>query len=181
MKSEIVPTNGEAPTPVTKDITLIGRGEDCDIQIDDPSLSKRHAVLVRTEGLLLVRDLVSTNGTKVNGQRVMWAALLPNDRLTLGRFKVRIYLGSDQAPSPSETYLRKAGAAVASMLSGGLTASPQFAAPEHTSTPDFAPPTPIGIPVSNRTQTGSTEPDAETQIPQMFVLDDEEFSLDLEY
>src|SRR4051794_33796198 len=89
MKSELVPLNGEPPIPITRDVTVIGRREFCDVQIDEPSLSKRHAVVVRTDGLLMIRDLASTNGTKVNGQRVMWAALLPNDRVTVGKYKLR--------------------------------------------------------------------------------------------
>src|SRR4051794_32854608 len=89
MKAELVSTNGDDPIPITKDVTVIGRRDFCDVEIDHPSLSKRHCVVVRTDGLLMIRDLVTTNGTKVNGQRVMWAALLPNDRLTLGRIKFR--------------------------------------------------------------------------------------------
>jgi pSer/pThr/pTyr-binding forkhead associated (FHA) protein len=84
MKAELVPLNGDPPIPITRDVTVLGRREFCDVRIDHPSLSKRHCVLVRTDGLLIIRDLATTNGTKVNGQRVMWAALLPNDRLTMG-------------------------------------------------------------------------------------------------
>jgi hypothetical protein len=102
MKSELVPLNGEEPIPITRDVTVVGRREYCDVVIPHASLSKRHCVLVRTDGLLIVRDLISTNGTKVNGQRVMWAALLPNDKLTLGRVKYRVYLGPDTELSPSE-------------------------------------------------------------------------------
>ena len=102
MKSELIPDNGDPPIPITRDVTVVGRREFCDVQVDHESLSKRHAVLVRTDGLLMVRDLASTNGTKVNGQKVKWAALLPNDRLTFGKYRVRVYLGSDAAPSPSE-------------------------------------------------------------------------------
>lgn len=102
MKSELVPLNGDPPIPITRDVTVIGRREYCDVQLDHPSLSKRHCVLVRTDGLLMLRDLATTNGTKVNGQRVMWAALLPNDRLTLGQYKFKVYLGPDDAASPSE-------------------------------------------------------------------------------
>jgi pSer/pThr/pTyr-binding forkhead associated (FHA) protein len=106
VKAELVPSNGDAPIPITKDVTVLGRREFCDVQIEDPSLSKRHCVLVRTDGLLMIRDLATTNGTKVNGRRIMWAALLPNDRLTLGRRKFRVYLGSDEAQSPSEQTFR---------------------------------------------------------------------------
>ncbi len=103
MKAELVPENGDPPIPITKDLTVVGRKEYCDVCIDDASLSKRHCVLVKTDGLLVVRDLATTNGTKVKGQRIRWAALLPEDRLTFGSYKVRIYLGPDDLPAPSET------------------------------------------------------------------------------
>ena len=72
------------------------------MQVNDASLSKRHCVLVKTDGLIVIRDLGTTNGTKVKGQRVRWAALLPDDRLTLGSYKMRVYLGPDDLPGPSE-------------------------------------------------------------------------------
>ncbi|HEX8203012.1 MAG TPA: FHA domain-containing protein, partial [Isosphaeraceae bacterium] len=102
MKSELVPENGDPPIPITRDVTVVGRREFCDVRIEHPGVSKRHCVLVRTSGLLVVRDLASTNGTRVKGQRVRWAALLPGDRLSLGGYKMKVYLGSDHAPSPSE-------------------------------------------------------------------------------
>jgi pSer/pThr/pTyr-binding forkhead associated (FHA) protein len=111
MKAELVPENGDPAIRIDRDVTLVGRHESCDVVIDHPGLSKRHCVLVRTDGLLVIRDLVTTNGTKVKGQRIRWAALLPEDRLSLGGYKVRVYLGSDEMPSPSE--LRKARTRVA--------------------------------------------------------------------
>jgi hypothetical protein len=65
-------------------------------------------LLVKTDGLLVIRDLATTNGTKVKGQRVRWAALLPEDRVSFGAYKMRIYLGSDEMPSPSEQRLARA-------------------------------------------------------------------------
>jgi predicted component of type VI protein secretion system len=102
MKAELVPDNGDPPIPITRDVTVVGRRAYCDIRIEDESLSKRHCVLVKTDGLLLIRDLASTNGTKVKGQRIRWAALLPDDRITLGAYKLRVYLGPDDLPAPSE-------------------------------------------------------------------------------
>jgi pSer/pThr/pTyr-binding forkhead associated (FHA) protein len=110
-------------------VTVVGRRAYCDVHLDHPSLSKRHCVLVRTDGLLMIRDLATTNGTKVNGQKVMWAALLPNDRLTLGGYKVRVYLGPDDIPGPSERPRDQREPAPA-----GAAAAP--------SSPAFAPPTP---------------------------------------
>ena len=102
MKAELVPENGDPPIPIVKDVTVIGRREFCDVQIEDDSLSKRHCIVVNTDGLLIIRDLATTNGTKVKGQRIRWAALLPDDRITLGGYKLRVYLGPDEAPGPSE-------------------------------------------------------------------------------
>jgi len=102
MKAELVPENGDPAIPIVRDVTVVGRHESCDVVIDNASLSKRHCVFVKTDGLLVLRDLATTNGTKVKGQRVRWAALLPEDRVSLGAYKLRIYLGSDEMPSPSE-------------------------------------------------------------------------------
>jgi predicted component of type VI protein secretion system len=104
MKAELVPENGDPPIPITRDLMVVGRREYCDVVIDHSSLSKRHCVLVKTDGLLVIRDLISTNGTKVKGQKIRWAALLPDDRITLGSYKLRVYLGPDDAPGPSELY-----------------------------------------------------------------------------
>jgi len=112
MKAELVPENGDPPIPILRDLTLVGRHEDCDVVIAHPSLSKRHCLLVKTDGLLVIRDLATTNGTKVKGQRVRWAALLPDDRISFGAYKLRIYLGSDEMPSPSEQRQTRNGGAV---------------------------------------------------------------------
>ncbi len=102
MKAELVPENGDPPIPIVRDVTIVGRREYCDVVIPHHSLSKRHCVLVKTDGLLVIRDLATTNGTKVKGQKIRWAALLPDDRVSLGGYKLRVYLGSDDMPSPSE-------------------------------------------------------------------------------
>ena len=53
-----------------------------------------HCVIVKTDGLLLLRDLGSTNGTRVNGTRVRRAALLPNDKLSVANFHFRVLFGA---------------------------------------------------------------------------------------
>ena len=102
MRAELIPMDGGPAIPITREITVIGRREYCDVQIDHPSLSKRHCVLVRTDGLLVIRDLATTNGTRVKGQLVRWAALLPNDRITLGKLKFRVFMGPDAPAGPAE-------------------------------------------------------------------------------
>ncbi|MDB5307826.1 MAG: hypothetical protein JWO38_2028 [Gemmataceae bacterium] len=95
MRARLVPVDGGPPVDVVKDLTLFGRDEDCDVRLDHKSVSKLHCVVVKTDGLLLVRDLGSTNGTRVNGQRVRRAALLPNDQLTIANLKYQVKFGAD--------------------------------------------------------------------------------------
>jgi pSer/pThr/pTyr-binding forkhead associated (FHA) protein len=63
---------------------VMGRSRDCDIVIDDPNVSRRHAELRRQGDTWMVADLGSTNGVKVNGRRVEHAVLKPGDEITLG-------------------------------------------------------------------------------------------------
>src|SRR5262245_4740477 len=98
MRAQLVPLDGGKPIDIIKDMVLVGRKEDCDLNLDHKSVSKLHCVIVKTDGLLLVRDLGSTNGTRVNGQRVRRAALLPNDQLNIASVKFRVYLGPGDPP-----------------------------------------------------------------------------------
>lgn len=66
----------------------IGRSEGCRLVIGHSTVSRRHAVLRRTEQGLEVRDLGSTNGTWVNGWRVDRATVGPRDRLRIGEVRV---------------------------------------------------------------------------------------------
>ena len=94
MRARLVPIDGGPPVELVKDLTLFGRDEDCDIRLDHKSVSKLHCVVVKTDGLLLIRDLGSTNGTRVNGQRIRRAALLPNDLLGIATLKYQVKFGA---------------------------------------------------------------------------------------
>jgi pSer/pThr/pTyr-binding forkhead associated (FHA) protein len=96
MRAQLVPLDGGSPVEIVKDMVIVGRKEDCDLRLEHKSVSKLHCVIVKTDGLLLLRDLGSTNGTRVNGTRVRRAALLPNDQLSISHFKYRVHLGPDQ-------------------------------------------------------------------------------------
>ena len=143
MKAELVPENGDPPIPITKDVTVIGRKDYCDVVIDHHSLSKRHCVVVKTDGLLVIRDLATTNGTKVKGQKIRWAALLPDDRITLGGYKMRVYLGSDEVPGPSERVVKAKPARPIAPAKAKARAAPGdfgFSAPSSQGVPSMMPP-----------------------------------------
>jgi hypothetical protein len=70
--------------PVSKRVTVLGRGQDCDLQLADPNVSRRHAELRQEETSYWIVDLGSTNGTEVNGRRLRQSKLEDGDRITLG-------------------------------------------------------------------------------------------------
>jgi pSer/pThr/pTyr-binding forkhead associated (FHA) protein len=110
MLAQLIPLEGGEPIEITRDLTLVGRKEDCDLRLDHKSVSKMHCVIVKTDGLLLLRDLGSTNGTRVNGQRIRRAALLPNDQVTIAGFKFRVYLGPDKPQMTAEDHTQQMNA-----------------------------------------------------------------------
>jgi pSer/pThr/pTyr-binding forkhead associated (FHA) protein len=118
MKTQLIPVDGGAPLDLPKELTLVGRKEDSDLRLDHKSVSKQHCVLLRSDGLLLVRDLGSTNGTRVNGQRVRRAALLANDQINIASLRFRVHIGPGEvAPPPGEHTMHMDAADVAAILS----------------------------------------------------------------
>jgi Protein of unknown function (DUF3662)/FHA domain len=70
---------------LTTERVTLGRSRDCDITIDDPNVSRRHAEVFLEEGGWWIADLGSTNGVEVNGERIDRARLDPGDQVVLGR------------------------------------------------------------------------------------------------
>lgn len=118
MRTQLIPVDGGPPIDLPRELTLVGRKEDCDLRLDHKSVSKQHCVLLRSDGLLLVRDLGSTNGTRVNGQRVRRAALLANDQLNVASLRFRVHIGPGEAVvPPGEHTMHMDAADVAAILS----------------------------------------------------------------
>ena len=90
--------------PLSKARTVIGRGSDADITIADAGSSRRHVEILWDGERAMMRDLGSTNGTKIDGQKVGEAALPTDTTLTIGRtdlvFRVVPTTAVRQAPGP---------------------------------------------------------------------------------
>ncbi|MBO09849.1 MAG: hypothetical protein CMJ68_03715 [Planctomycetaceae bacterium] len=105
MQARLVSLDGQVSVPLNNDINVVGRKEGiCDVLLDRGNVSKLHCLIIKTDGLLLVRDLGSTNGTLVNGQRVSRGALLPGDELSFAslKFQVQFGAGVDGEVSPAD-------------------------------------------------------------------------------
>ena len=71
--------------PLVSSRTVIGRGSDADITIPDAGTSRKHVEILWDGERAMVRDLGSTNGSSLNGQRVTQAALEPDSTIRIGR------------------------------------------------------------------------------------------------
>src|SRR3954469_22951994 len=88
---------------VTRDVTVIGRREDCDLIIPLGEVSRKHCRLVKDGDLLKVEDLGSANGTYLNGQRVQESLLAPGDTVQVGPVVFVLQLGG----APADDELRR--------------------------------------------------------------------------
>lgn len=74
---------------LTREWTRIGRSLAADVRFDDPTVSRRHALVVRQPDGVRVLDDRSLNGVFVNGERVEWRALSDGDEIVVGRYRLR--------------------------------------------------------------------------------------------
>jgi ABC transport system ATP-binding/permease protein len=65
---------------------IIGRDPEADIHLDAPNISRNHAALQKLDGRTILKDLNSTNGTYVNGQRIQSIELRDGDLIEIGNF-----------------------------------------------------------------------------------------------
>ena len=73
---------------ISREWTRIGRSLAADIRFDDPTVSRRHALIVRQPDGLRVLDDRSLNGVFVNGERVEWSTLADGDEIVIGRHRL---------------------------------------------------------------------------------------------
>lgn len=83
---QLIEMPGGRAFAVTDNRTLIGRGPGTDVDLEEPEVSRRHAVLFRQEGAVWITDLQSSNGTAINGEAVDGTPtqVLPGDLIRFG-------------------------------------------------------------------------------------------------
>ncbi|MGQ0712234.1 MAG: adenylate/guanylate cyclase domain-containing protein [Gemmatimonadaceae bacterium] len=135
---------------------VVGRAPNSDIPIFDPTISRRHAEVECGNGHFAIRDLGSSNGTYVNGERVTDRAFTPGDVITFGKVSFRVTEAPEvPAPAPrlsagvptpdtgpriSGTIIRQRPA-LGGSLGGALGPSPLLTGRLRSSAPDITRPT----------------------------------------
>jgi pSer/pThr/pTyr-binding forkhead associated (FHA) protein len=102
MLGQLVPVGGGDPIPLLKTPLLIGRRSRCDIVLDFPNVSSQHCELAFINGFWQIRDLGSSNGIKVNGERLDTKFLQPGDMVTIAKHQFTINFAPGAAAPPPE-------------------------------------------------------------------------------
>jgi predicted component of type VI protein secretion system len=97
MPAQLVALDNGPSILLDKPILLLGRHPECDIQIDSRKISRRHCCIAQVGDHLVVRDLGSTNGIRINGIRIVEGHLNAGDELTIGNHRYRV--NWDEAPA----------------------------------------------------------------------------------
>ncbi|MCW3007203.1 MAG: hypothetical protein JWP17_1829 [Solirubrobacterales bacterium] len=87
--------------PLTREWTRVGRSLAADVRFDDPTVSRRHALLVRQADGVRVLDDRSLNGVFVNGERVDWRIVRDGDEIIVGRYRLTFLV---VAPAPAAAW-----------------------------------------------------------------------------
>ncbi len=86
----VEPGGQERMVPVNGSPLRIGRAADNEVAVGDPLISRHHAAITTRSGRLVLTDLNSTNGTRVNGRSVVEAVLGAGDRIEMGGTRIEV-------------------------------------------------------------------------------------------
>jgi FHA domain len=123
-------------------IVVVGRHPACETRLDSLRVSRHHCCMTQENGEVVVRDLGSTNGIRINGQRVEMGRLRPGDELSIAHIRYRLENGQAHEQTIAEP-VSLASVARASAEERGP--GPMLAARE----PEAIPSAPFGKPNEN--------------------------------
>ena len=98
MPARLVALDGGPDILIDQDIVVVGRHPECDARRESLRLSRHHCCLMQEHGEIVVRDLGSTNGIRINGKRVSVGRLRLGDVLSIAHFRYRVDQDSDRRP-----------------------------------------------------------------------------------
>lgn len=99
------------PFPVKKEVTVIGRREDCDLRIAVGDVSRKHCRLILGSDKVEVEDLGSSNGTFVNGTKIDRTTLAPGDTIQVGPVVFVVQIDGEPSITEAKPVKKQAKAA----------------------------------------------------------------------
>jgi predicted component of type VI protein secretion system len=130
---------GSAPSIVLqRPVLLIGRHDECDVRINSPKVSRRHCCLAMAYDRVLIRDLGSRNGVRVNGRVIDESRLYEGDELAIGPILFRLEALDDNPETIGAPASRRAPAPQPAAGAKPVPSSnrPTTAGPARSSRPD---------------------------------------------
>ncbi len=112
MNYTLVPVEapGAAAISLIRPVLLVGRLPDCDVRINSSKISRRHCCLALAYDRVVIRDLGSHNGVRVNGRVVDESRLYPEDEVAIGPLIYRMVAEPDHAEGSARANARPLGA-----------------------------------------------------------------------
>jgi hypothetical protein len=144
MPVRLVALDEGSDIPLDRTMVVVGRHPQCDARLDSLRVSRHHCCMTQDNGEVVVRDLGSTNGIRINGQRVEIGRLRPGDELSIAHIRYRL----DTGVAHEMTLADPGGYAGSSMPQRGLgpaeggsrVAEPRVGSPPLMSMGDFEKP-----------------------------------------
>ena len=96
--------------PLDREMLVVGRHPQCDARLDSIRVSRRHCCMTPDHGEIIVKDLGSTNGIRINGQRVEKGRLRPGDELSIAHIRYRFEDGNGQEMTVADSMTDRNGA-----------------------------------------------------------------------
>ncbi len=127
----LTPQGGGDSIPLTRSPLIVGRRDSCDISLQFSNISGKHCELTFKDGFWVLRDLDSTNGVKVNGERTLKKVLHDGDKITIGKRTYTIKFEESGRPSDLEDFEDEVGATFQKSLleKAGLSHPPRKKGP----------------------------------------------------
>src|SRR4051794_38140878 len=102
MPARLVALDEGTDIPLDRTMVVVGRHPQCDARLDSLRVSRHHCCMTHDHGEVVVRDLGSTNGIRINGQRVEMGRLRPGDELSIAHIRYRLDDGRGHALTLAE-------------------------------------------------------------------------------
>src|SRR3954447_1744722 len=96
MPARLVALDEGSDIALDRSMVVVGRHPLCDVRLDSLRISRHHCCMTQDKDELVVRDLGSTNGIRINGERVERGRLRPGDELSIAHIRYRLENGVAQ-------------------------------------------------------------------------------------
>jgi pSer/pThr/pTyr-binding forkhead associated (FHA) protein len=106
MSSRFVAIDDGPEITLNRAMVVVGRDPNCDAQLQSLRVSRHHCCMARENDKVVVRDLGSTNGIRINGMRVATGTLTPGDELSIAHIRYRLE-GEEDSEQASDPAMRE--------------------------------------------------------------------------